>query len=163
MSRILFPCIVFVLLLAGCKKKDAEIQQPPPPPYTPIVLISSSFTLGNKEKGILDTFYLQFNKPVQVTQLELVSDFCLPELKVTIDSNTVKFYNLLCAMLGKDYKFRFTVKDKEGKAYVDSVKFSYYTRKLPVEGTRSHFMIAEDNKFCWVTAREPIEIPITTS
>ena len=97
------------LFFLSCKKNGADIIPPPPPVYTPIKLNSSSFTIGNLAKGILDTFQLNFNKRVDVNHIILISNYCLPDLRYSLSNNgtTIKFYNLLCARLGNDYQFEF--------------------------------------------------------
>ena len=152
--------LLIFLVFLGCKKKDVELPPPAPPVYTPIKLNSSSFVLGNLEKGAHDTFSLQFNKPVTVNYIIMLGGFCLPDItrQVSGDGSLVQFSNVLCANLGHDYKFEYSVRDAEGKTLVDSVSFSYYNRKMPVEGTIVQYLITEDNNYCWVSTKSPNRI-----
>ncbi|OSZ81166.1 hypothetical protein CAP36_08000 [Chitinophagaceae bacterium IBVUCB2] len=144
----------------SCSKKGNVDQLPPPPPPFRIQLDSSSFTIGNSEKNVLDTFVLHYNKPVTVNSILLISNICLPDIGRMIINNgrTVKFYNLLCAFLGRDYKFQVSVKDDVGQIQIDTVKFSYYNRRFPIEGQIMHYSISADNKFIWATTANPNRI-----
>ncbi len=148
------------LFFLSCKKNGADIIPPPPPVYTPIKLNSSSFTIGNLAKGILDTFQLNFNKRVDVNHIILISNYCLPDLRYSLSNNgtTIKFYNLLCARLGNDYQFEFLVHDQDGKTFKDTVAFSYYSRKLPIEGVIMNYVVTNDNNYCWVVTSAPNQI-----
>jgi hypothetical protein len=145
---------LFFGLLTGCRKKDQDLPgTPPAPPIIPIKVDSSSFTIGNRENNVLDTFVVHYNKPVTINYVLLLSNTCSPNLEWTTVNNgrTVKFYKLLCGRLGEDFKFEISVRDNDGKTKLDSVQFSYYARKLPIEGDIQQYMISPDNKFCWVT------------
>jgi hypothetical protein len=156
MTRLL-SLIILTLLLTTCRKQASDPAPPPPPPYTPIKLESSSFTIGNLERGILDTFVLHYNKPVAVNHILLISDICLPSLERTIsaDGKTIKFYKLLCGRLGEDFSFQVSVRDGEGRTKIDTVRFNYYTRRMPIEGRIMHYMVTSDNQYCWLTTQEP--------
>ena len=159
MSR--FILIIFLLgTVLSCSKKDKPDPPPSPPSPTPITLLNSSFTLGNREKNVLDTFVLNYNKAITVNYILLISNTCLPDLEKTVTNNgtTVKFYNLLCAWLGRDYSFQISVKDNAGQTKIDTVSFSYYQRKLPVEGEIMQYSITADNRFAWITTAKPNRI-----
>lgn len=159
MSRLI---LIIFLLVGGlsCSKKDKPDPPLLPPPPTPIMLLNSSFTLGNRQKNVLDTFILNYNKPVTVNYILLISNTCLPDLEKTVTNNgmTVKFYNLLCAWLGRDYSFQVSVKDNTGQTKIDTVSFSYYQRKLPLEGEIMYYRVTDDNKFAWITTTMPNRI-----
>ncbi|HWI93650.1 MAG TPA: hypothetical protein VNT20_20355 [Flavisolibacter sp.] len=162
-NRFLFiVTCVLVVFFASCKKKDPvpDIPTPPPlPPYNSIQLEASSFTLGNLEKNILDSFVLHYNKPVSVSHIMLLG-LCLPDLKWTsVDSGKIiKFYGLLCGRLGEDYSFEVKVHDIEGKTSMDTVNFSYYYRKFATQGEIMNYMISDDNNYVWVCTNSPDRI-----
>jgi hypothetical protein len=160
MGRTLILILLSGLVYSCSKKKDEPAPPPPPPPPSAITLLNSSFTLGNKQKSILDTFVLNYNKAVTVNYILLISNTCLPDIYRTVTNNgkTVKFYNMLCASLGRDYRFQVSVRDGEGQTKIDTVSFSYYQRKLPVEGEIMYYSITSDNKYAWVTTSAPNRI-----
>ena len=134
--RALIYLIFLLLIFSTCKKKDTAVPIVSPQVNVLISLQSSSFTLGNSAKGILDTFFLHFNKPIHVNYIKLLSNLCLPNLeyKVSVDSSTVTFYKLLCARLCNVYQFEFSVNDRDHNHLIDTVSFQYYSRKLPIDG-----------------------------
>lgn len=159
------PIITYLLLLAlcftACKKKDVEAPSAPVQPvHIPTLMTGSSYTLGNLQRGIQDTFVLKFNKPVKVNYIMLLSNVCSPNLKWhTADSGTtVMFYDLRCGWLGKDFRFECSVRDSDGKTKKDTVSFSYYKRKFPTTGSFVNLMVTTDNKYCWVTTKLPNQL-----
>ncbi|MBE2230407.1 MAG: hypothetical protein IAE96_07190 [Chitinophagaceae bacterium] len=157
--RHIVMVLFFSICAFTCSKKAIDPVTIPPPP-TPIVLQNSSFFIGNKAKNVLDTFILNYNKAVTVNYILLISNTCLPDINRTVssDGKTVKFYNLLCASLGRDYQFQVSVKDNDGLTKIDTVKFSYYTRKFSLEGDIMYYDISNDNKYVWVTTTNPNRI-----
>jgi len=146
-------CLLLLLLFVLSCRKNEENQPSPPPPvaYTAPKIDSSSFRLGNLEKGTLDTFVLHYNRAVSVNFIRLLSAFCLPDMRWSVSANgkTVKFYNLLCGRLAEDFTFEISVKDSTQQIKTDSVTFSYYFKKIAVAAQMQQMYISPDNKFCW--------------
>lgn len=105
----------------------------------------------------MDTFTLQFNRPIKVDNIFFAENGCLPDLKhIVTDSGTVvKFYNFLCGGLGEAYTFGFSVTDTLGNQLNDSVTFKCYARKIEFEGTPINYFVTRDNQYCWVLTRSP--------
>lgn len=152
----------------GCKKNDPVTNTsdtPVSPPAnqedtTKFALINHYYTPGNLEAGGLDTFTLEFNRTVKVTNILLVNNPCSPNLKynVTNGGNVVKFYNFLCGGLGEQYAFQYSITDTLGNQLIDTATFNCYTRKISLKGSPVNYFISDDNKFCWVITNSPNQI-----
>lgn len=152
-NKLLLLVFIFMFFTA-CKKNDAVADKPIP---VKPALVASSFTLGNLELVIRDTFTLVFNKSVQLKYIKFKLDYCLPELKTTIsnDGKTIKFANFLCGKLGAEYPFEYSVKDTDGNTLTDSITFWGYTRKIVTAGRPADYFITPDNKYCWTVTQQP--------
>lgn len=156
-SEMKFLIVSTLFFVIACRKKQDVPQEPPPILYTAPKIDSSNFRLGNLEKGTLDTFTLNYNRPVTVNYIRLLSELCLPNLRWNVEGGgkTVKFFDLLCGRLTEDFKFEISVKDSTGKDKMDSVTFSYYYKKTDIPGIVHQLKVSFDNKFCWVVAHDP--------
>lgn len=125
-----------------------------------IRLINSFFLPGNYEKKGKDTFYLQFNKAVNLNYIVFNSEGCLPDLEHTItsDSTIIKFYNFLCGGIGGAYPFKFSVSDSLGNVLIDTVTFYCYKRNIPLQGNPINYFITDDNQYCWVLTNSPNQL-----
>ena len=163
-SKSLAFATIIIICVFACKKTGVNesttvtAPPPPPPPVTaPLKLDSAIWVPGNLYENIIDTYYLHFNRKIELQSLVFKQNFCLPQLKHSITNNgrTVKFYNFLCGKLGSEYPFEFRVKDTLGNVLTDSVTFKQYSFKLVLPGTPTHYFITPDNNFAWVTTRSP--------
>lgn len=155
--------VVFAVFYYGCKKEEVTpgpVITVPLPDTAGLRLLSSDFVAGNFEKNGLDTFYLFFNKKVQVKHIRFKSDYCLPHLKhiTSAGGTTVKFYNFLCGGIGGSYPFEYSVTDSTGKALTDSITFHTFTRYISQPGTISSYFVSKDNDFIWIASRAPNRI-----
>lgn len=161
MKQIVYIFVILVLLIS-CKKSGTVNNSANIPTIdtTKIRLTSSSFFPENLEKKGKDTFYLNFNKSVNIINIRFKLSYCLPDLVYTTTNSgrTVKFYNFLCGGLGGSYPFEFTVSDSLGNKLTDSVTFNCYTRNIETLGNVTNYFISEDNNYCWATTTSPNQI-----
>jgi hypothetical protein len=162
-QNLLHILIPIIFLFIACKKNTAVDPTDPgvaPPTAKKLILTGQSYKPGNSERGILDSFSLQFNHPVHINYLYFESDYCLPDLrfKTTGDHSKVVFDNFLCGALGAENPFIFSVTDSSGETLVDTTTFSCYTKKYVTAGTLINYYISQDNRYCWAITQFPNQL-----
>lgn len=166
--KIVSALLLIIIVFVGCKKslpasipsdtQDTIVISPANHPDTAkLALKDYYYTPGNLNAKGLDTFTLEFNRPIKVNYILFTENWCLPDLKYNVTGNgtTVKFYNFLCGGLGEQYTFEYSITDTLGNQLTDSITFDCYTRKITLQGNPINYFSTRDNQYCWVVTRSP--------
>lgn len=119
-------------------------------------IVSVTGLIGNGDQEIADSVLVMFNKPVKIISLRSTWENCSTDIHFQlVDSKRGVKFNYSCAQLGGKYPFTITVKDEDSLEFTQSFDAAFYESAAEFQGEVTHYEITADQKYCWVTTRNP--------
>jgi hypothetical protein len=113
----------------------------------PITLVRSEGLIGNNVKGISDSIYVLFNKPIEVLSIAANNSNCTSPIKYEqVDNQCGIKFTYDCAKLGGNYSFTASVKDLYGFTKKETFEIPFYKSKLHFDGYLSNYLIINNER-----------------
>lgn len=143
-----------IIFISGSVRRKLVIRQ-----SAPIKLLKYQGLIGNNEKGIKDSIFLLFNKPVIIKTIKSNWVYCVSEININqMNNNCAIKFDYPCAELGGEYPFTIMVSDNEGNSFYEEIDVPFYKSKLTIDGYISDFLLINDDKEILISAFSPSRI-----
>lgn len=126
---------------------------------SPIILLDYQGFIGNEELNIMDSIFLQFNKPIKVSKITASYSNCISDIDVhQVDSGKSVMFSYSCAKLGLSFPFSVSVSDDYGNTLNESITVNFFKSKLDFEGVSFDFLLINEDKEVLIATNEPDRI-----
>ncbi|MEM8900214.1 MAG: BACON domain-containing protein, partial [Bacteroidota bacterium] len=117
-----------------------------------LVYDSYSFKPGNLEGDAVDSVYLRFNNPVEVTYIVQKFNNCNHRIKHNYlnEGKTVRF-SFDCAKLGGIYPIEFKVNDSFGNTILARDTIEFFDQRIVIGGRILDYQIDDNTNTFWVS------------